>query len=148
MNKLMAVKLLSLHEGRKSTLYKDSEGYWTIGVGHLIDPDKGGTLPEPIIDALLLYDIDTHWTDLVRSQPWVKGLDEVRQHVMLDMAFNMGTEPFDHDGVKDWPMFVEQVRTYQYDAAAANMRKTRWAKQVGERAERLARMMETGEWPK
>jgi len=63
------------------------------------------------------------------------------------MAFNLGPEPFDHDGIKDWPMFLKQVETGRYAEAAANMRSTLWAKQVGKRAERLASMMESGKWP-
>jgi lysozyme len=140
-------KLLVLHEGRSKTLYKDSLGYWTIGVGHLVDPAKGGSLPDPIIDALLDYDIQQAWDRLVADIPWITQLDPVRQHVLLDMTFNMGDEPFDHDGFKDWPIFVQQVRTGAYRSAAINMRSTLWAKQVKTRAMRLAYMMETGEWP-
>lgn len=160
--------LLSLHEGRKPKKYPDSEGYWTIAVGHLIDERKGGSLPtfiaialahrgldvykgdampEDLIDQLLDYDIDVHTKLIERFQPWVKGLDPVRHAVMVDMCFNLGPEPFDHDGFKDWPMFCEQVRTGQYAKAAANMRSTLWAKQVKTRATRLATMMETGQWP-
>lgn len=160
--------LLILHEGRRAKKYRDSEGYWTIGVGHLIDPRKGGWLPvaiafelkrrglevmdddampEDLIDALLDWDIKEHVELLEKIQPWVRSLDAVRHAVLADMCFNLGPEPFDHDGFKDWPMFVEQVRTGQYEKAAANMRSTKWAKQVGIRAKRLAGMMETGTWP-
>jgi lysozyme len=140
-------KLLSLHEGRVPWAYKDSLGFMTIGVGHLIDKSKGGRLPEHIIDALLDYDIQTHRDELYHSAPWVRQLDDVRRAVLVDMAFNLSVEPFDGDGYKDWPMFVDQVKRRDFAAAAANMRGTLWAKQVGQRAERLAMMMETGLWP-
>ena len=139
--------LISLHEGRVPYAYPDSLGFITIGVGHLIDRRKGGRLPEAIIDALLDLDIKEHADALFAVQPWVRDLDEVRKAVMVDMAFNMGVEPFDHDGFKDWPMFIEQVKTGKYKAAAANMLSTTWAKQVGPRANRLATMMTTGKWP-
>ena len=139
--------LLALHEGRIPHAYQDSLGYWTIGIGHLIDRRRGGKLPEHIIDALFDYDLMQHAEDLYTAMPWVHGLDEVRQCVLLDMCFNLGVEPFDGDGFKDWPMFVNQVKTGDYQKAANNMRATLWAKQVKGRAERLAKMMETGEWP-
>lgn len=148
--------LLSLHEGRKNVPYLDSEQLWTAGVGHLIDRRRGGTLhaswrafplTELEIDIALDDDIDSHSKALIAVQPWVVNLDAVRKAVMFDMTFNLGVEPFDHDGFKDWPMFVEQVRTGQWVAAAANMRKTTWAGQVGARAVRLAKMMEDGKWP-
>lgn len=159
--------LLILHEGRRAKKYQDSEGYWTIGVGHLIDARKGGTLPvsiavalmrrgvqifdgepmpEDLIDQMLDIDIKEHVDLLEKMQPWVRDLDPVRRAVLSDMMFNLGPEPFDNDGIKDWPMFVRQVRTFDYAAAAKNMRGTKWATQVKDRAERLATMMETGEW--
>jgi lysozyme len=139
--------LLRLHEGCKPSAYQDSLGYWTIGVGHLIDARKGGTISEKVINQLLDDDIGDASRALAAALPWVDGLDDVRWYVLLDMTFNMGIEPFDHDGTKDWPMFVEQVRTGKYVAAANNMRSTLWASQVKGRAIRLAAMMESGEWP-
>lgn len=141
--------LISLHEGRVPYAYQDStpEKYWTIGVGHLVDPRKGGRLPEHIIDLLLDYDIEKAQAELVKALPWAVGLDPVRLAVMTDMEFNLGNEPFDGDGYKDWPMFVGQVRTRQWDKAADNMLGTKWAGQVGKRALRLATMMRTGLWP-
>jgi GH24 family phage-related lysozyme (muramidase) len=105
-------------------------------------------LTDAQVDALYTEDLLKHQTALLRSQPWVASLDSVRRAVLDDMCFNMGTEPFDNDGIKDWPTFLRQVKTEQYKAAAANMRGTLWAKQVGKRAVRLATMMETGQWPK
>lgn len=160
--------LLILDEARKAKKYRDSEGYWTIAVGRLIDPRKGGGLPrfieealihrgidiwadepmpEDLIDLLLDHDIKEHTELLEDLQPWTVTLDEVRHAVMVDMCFNLGPEPFDHDGFKDWPMFIEQVRTGQYEKAAANMLSTLWARQVKTRATRLAEMMKSGKWP-
>jgi lysozyme len=140
-------KMLSLHEGRVPHAYTDSLGYLTIGVGHLIDKRKGGKLPEHIIDALLAHDIKEHADIMYRVNPWARQLDEVRQAVLIDMTFNLGPEPFDDDGFKDWPIFELQVKSGKYDAAADNMLSTKWALQVGARAQRLAKMMRTGTWP-
>ena len=137
-------RLLALHEGRVPHAYQDSLGFWTIGIGHLIDKRKGGRLPDHIIDALFDHDLQHHMDAL---PAWVWDLDDVRAAVIVDMCFNLGPEPFDGDQVKDWPIFVGQVRAGKYAEAAKNMRSTLWAKQVGARAERLAKMMETGEWP-
>jgi len=160
--------LLVLHEGRRNKIYPDSEGYDTIGIGHLLDVHKGGGLPRPIalelerrgIDIYSggampedliddLFDLDLHYHErmLLQFQPWIDQLDEVRRAVMLDMTFNLGPEPFDNDGFKDWPVFLRQVREGRYVDAARNMLSTLWAKQVKTRARRLARMMETGSWP-
>jgi lysozyme len=149
-------KMLSLHEGRVDVPYKDSLGLWTAGVGHLIDRRRGGSLhpswkafplTDVEIDEALTDDIRKHARELLNAQPWVTKLDDCRQAVLFDMCFNLGIEPFDGDGFKDWPMFVSQMKAGQWVAAAANMRSTLWAKQVGSRAIRLAMMVETGAWP-
>lgn len=133
-------------EGRKPYAYPDSLGFLTIGVGHLIDARRGGRLPDSIIDALLDYDIRETTETLFRDQPWVAQLDPARQGVLINMAFNLGLEPFDNDGNKDWPNFLAQVKRGDYETAASNMLGTLWAQQVGMRAARLAKQLRTGEW--
>jgi lysozyme len=134
--------LLSLHEGRVPHAYQDSLGFWTIGVGHLIDERKGGRLPEPIIDALLDHDIEAHTRPLLVALPWVAQLDPVRQTVLYDMAFNLGVA-----GLLKWTGTLAAIRGGRFAEAAIRMRGSLWASQVKSRATRLCRMMETGEWP-
>lgn len=134
--------LLERHEGRVRSAYKDSLGYLTIGIGHLIDSRRGGVLPDHIIDALFEHDLHSHEKDLFANAPWVAQLDDVRRAVLTDMAFNMGGS-----FLKKWPNFVSQVRSGDYEKAADNMRHSQWAEQVKLRATRLAGMMETGKWP-
>lgn len=138
----MILKLLSLHEGRVAHAYQDSLGYWTIGVGHLIDKRKGGKLPEHIIDALLEWDIKEHWDELVRRAPWVLELDEVRQAVFLDMAFNLGVT-----GLLGFHTTIKLARMRKFVSASVQMLDSKWATQVKGRAVRLSKMMETGQWP-
>lgn len=135
-------QLLSLHEGRIPHVYQDSLGYWTIGVGHLVDKRMGGKLPDHIIDALLDYDIKEHSDGLLKAAPWVANLDEVRKAVLFDMAFNLGVE-----GLLRFKITLELIKDGKYKEAAKAMLQSRWASQVGMRARRLAEMMETGQWP-
>ena len=145
-------ELLKFHEGERLTAYQDTRGFWTIGVGHLLpdprDPKwRGYKISQEACDKLFQMDWVKH-IDLVRKYaPWALEFDEVRRYVIVDMTFNLGIEPFDGDGFKDWPIFVRQLRANDWAAAAANMRSTLWARQVKGRAERLARMIETGAWP-
>ena len=141
--------MVKLHEGLRLTAYKDSLGFWTIGYGHLLNQNRdwyGYTITQAEADALFDKDWEEHVLDLVAAIPWIVFLDDVRQAVLADMCFNLGIEPFDHDGYKDWPIFIGQVKEGAYSEAAQNMWSTLWAKQVKERAERLAKMMETGKW--
>lgn len=140
----MIKKILELHEGNRRFPYTDTVGKLSIGIGfNLTDV---GLYPEEI-NFIFENRLRLVEADLRRALPWFYKLDDVRQAVLIDMAYNMGPEPFDGDGRKDWPIFVDQVKSGEYVAAARNMRATLWAKQVKGRAERLATMMETGEWP-
>lgn len=146
--------LLKFHEGERLTSYLDSEGFWTIGVGHLLTPNprseqwRGLQISREQSEQLFQNDWNSHVTLLSRYAPWALSFDEVRRYVLIDMTFNLGIEPFDGDGFKDWPIFVRQLRANDWMAAARNMRSTLWARQVKGRAQRLARMIETGTWPR
>jgi lysozyme len=133
--------LTAKHEGRVPSAYLDSLGFWTIGVGHLIDQRKGGKLPEHIIDALYEWDYDLHSTELFAELPWVNQLDEVRQAALIDMYFNL------RRGLLEFKKFLSHVQRGEWDDAATEMHASKWAQQVGMRAVRLAGMMRTGEWP-
>lgn len=147
--------MLLLHEGSRQIAYKDSLGLTTIGVGHLLNTVRDARLPPALRDAvakrrltgaqvleLFAIDLREHEEALATYYPWVASLDPVRRAVLLDMAFNMGPA-----FLAGWPNFVQQMQTGDWKDASTNMRGTRWAKQVKGRAERLARMVETGEWP-
>lgn len=145
-------ELLRFHEGERLTAYRDSLGFWTIGVGHLLPRPKspewaGYRITKEESDRLFDKDLNHHVALVAKYASWAMAFDEVRRYVIFDMTFNLGVEPFDGDGYKDWPIFVRQLRANDWAAAAANMRSTLWARQVKGRAERLARMIETGAWP-
>lgn len=147
-------ELLRFHEGQRLKSYLDSEGFWTIGVGHLLQPKprsnawQGLVITQAECDALFEQDWNNHVRLIQHGAPWALEFDEVRRYVIIDMTFNLSIEPFDGDGFKDWPMFVRQLRGNDWAAAARNMRSTLWASQVKGRAVRLARMIETGNWPR
>jgi lysozyme len=146
-------QLLRFHEGERLTAYQDSLGFWTIGVGHLLpDPRnpkwRGAYITKADSDLLFQADWNKHVRLVEKYAPWALEFDEVRKYVIIDMTFNLGIEPFNANGYKDWPIFVRQLKAHDWAAAATNMRSTLWARQVKGRAIRLARMIETGQWPR
>ena len=127
---------LDLHEGRRKKPYEDTVGKLTIGVGHNLT-DRG--LSDRIIDLILDEDINEHWKELVAVAPWIVSLSEVRQRVLLDMAFNLGVP-----SLMTFKQTLSAVKNGDYWLAAQGMLASKWARQVGARATRLATMMETG----
>jgi lysozyme len=128
-------------EGAESCAYQDSLGYWTIGVGRLIDPRKGGGLSNEEIDFLLENDIKTKTREVLLALPWMPRLSEPRQAVLIGMAFQMGMK-----GLLQFKRMLSAVEDGQYFEAAMEMLDSTWAKQTPARAARLAKQMETGEW--
>ena len=69
--------------------YTDSEGYLTIGVGRLIDKRKGGGLRPEESAYLLNNDVVDRTKALTAALPWFSQLDEIRQGVLINMAFQL-----------------------------------------------------------
>jgi len=134
------VRQLRLHEGERLRPYRCTAGKLTIGVGRNLE-DRGITAQESAY--LLANDIANEERELLRALPWVAKLDEVRQRVLLDMSFNMGIV-----GLLAFKRTLATIQAGDYRAAASMMLDSKWAGQVGQRAERLSRMMATGKDPR
>ena len=129
-------------EGIKATAYQDHLGYWTIGVGRLIDSRKPGAGLRPDeIDYLLRNDINDRVQALTKALPWFDRLDEARCGVLINMAFQLGTA-----GLLGFKSTLALVAAGKYAEAAEQMLKSKWATQTPARAKRLAEQMKTGEW--
>ena len=135
------VQQLKNEEGSVAHAYQDSLGYWTIGVGRLIDERKGGLLYPDEIDYLLQNDVNRTTAGIRAALPWFHLLDEARQAVLIGMAFQMGVK-----GLLAFTTTLTHVRVGRYAEAAVAMLESLWAKQTPERAARLSKQMETGEW--
>jgi lysozyme len=126
---------LILHEGLRLKPYRCTEGYLTIGIG--LNLDAGITEEEAI--WLLQSRLKGIIAQLERYE-WYTKLDPVRQKVMIDMAYNLGTT-----GLLKFRKMIAAIELGDYGAAADQMLDSRWARQVKTRADRLAEMMRTGE---
>lgn len=135
------VQQLKNEEGSVPHAYQDSLGYWTIGVGRLIDERRGGLLYPDEIDYLLKNDIKRKTDGLNDALPWFHLLDEARQAVLIQMAFQMGVK-----GLLAFSTTLSHVRVGRYAEAAVAMLESLWARQTPERAARMSKQMETGEW--
>jgi lysozyme len=123
-------------EGVRLKPYRCTAGKLTIGVGRNLD-DVGISSAEA--DALLRNDVARVYADLDARIPWWRGLDEVRRRVLVNMGFNLGIS-----GLLGFKNTLRAIETGDYLVAAQGMLASKWAKQVGPRAERLALMMRDG----
>jgi len=149
---------LVLHEGLELLPYKDTLNIDTIGIGRNLEhrglsEEELAHIGKDISDIcewgitkeqayyLAENDVKIVEKEVCEKHPCVLELDEVRQRVIIDMAFNMGV-PRLSKFVKMWKAIDEE----NFAEAKIQMLDSRWANQVGNRAVRLSNAMETGEW--
>lgn len=130
---------LTRHEGYRRSAYQDSKGYWTIGIGRLIDKKLNGGLTKEEAQYLLMNDLDRCAKELDVKLPWWSGLSENRRYVLLNMCFNLGINKL--LGFKNT---LKMIQDGNYEGAAKGMLNSLWAKQVGDRAKELSDQMRTG----
>jgi lysozyme len=122
--------------GGRHVLYRDSVGKQTIGWGRNIE-DRGISDAEATL--MLENDIAEHWGETRAAFPWFDALDDVRQEVIAEMAFNMGVPT-----LSTFHATLGHVKRGEYLEASRQMLKSRWATQVKGRAKELSHMMRTG----
>lgn len=118
------------------TCHRCGKGILTIGIGRNL---RDKPLSQEERYHLLNNDIDEVIVALDQHFPWWSKLDEVRQRVLVNMAFNMGVEK-----LSAFTHTLGFIQSGDYASAADEMLRSAWAKQVGVRADRLAAMMRTG----
>lgn len=129
-------------EGDRAHVYQDSEGWWTIGIGRLVDKRKAGSGLRPHERAYLLReDMAAVEAGLDAALPWSRALSPARRGVLLNMGFQLGVA-----GLLKFRLTLELVRQGRYDEAAREMLRSRWASQTPTRAHRLARQMAADRW--
>ncbi len=159
MHKLVAE--LTRDEGLRLRVYRCTAGKLTIGIGRNLDDVgisesearlfecgnavkalahvKGHGVTKLQAESLFANDVVACERDLDRRLPWWRGLDDVRQRVLLNMCFNLGI-----NRLLGFRNTLRMIERREYEDAAAGMLQSRWVRQVGARALRLSAMMRTG----
>ena len=135
MDKNIITKRLEDFEGKSATMYFDSEGLATIGVGRCIETNP---LKEHEIEYLLESDIAVTIEKLDKQWPDWRDFPEAVQYVCVDLVFNMG--------INNWLSFRKTralMELGEWQKASLELLNSKYATQVGRRAlfnsEELAR---------
>lgn len=139
MNRTDLLRELVRDEGLVLHAYPDSRGFLTIGIGRLIDRRRGGKITREEAFYLAHHDIDEVEADLNRALPWWRKMSERRQRALANMCFNLGLPR-----LLEFKVTLAHLEAGRYGEAAEEALDSKWAKQVGERAERLAAMIREG----
>lgn len=136
MNFRALIDQLVIDEGMRLKPYKDSVGKLTIGIGRCIE-DIGITESEA--KTLLENDIARVCADLDRKIPEWRSWSDRRQQAIANMTFNLGI-----GGVMKFTDMLANMKAGHWDLAALDAVDSKWAKQVGDRAVRIAAMLKEG----
>ncbi len=129
---------LKRHEGLRLHPYKCTAGKLTVGFGRNLD-DKGITAREA--ELMLENDVLYLFSVLPSKIKFFNHLDKVRADILVNMAFNMGIA-----GLLKFKKMLSAMEREDWAQAANEMLDSRWAGQVGNRANELHKMMITGEY--
>lgn len=124
-------------EGFRTESYKDTKGFWTIGVGHMLgSDDKYANLkwtPTQVM-VTLIQDINASIYYVKKYIRTYDQLTEARQRVLISMMFNLGPNRF-----AKFRKMIEAVNELDYYKAYEEMLDSKWAKtDVPNRAKRLS----------
>ena len=132
------IKMLRQHEGVRNTVYLDSLGIETIGVGRNL---KEVGLSDDEIDYLLVNDVNRCKAE-AKQFDWYEELDTVRREAILNLLFNLGRPRF-----MGFKKAIAALGDHNYSLGADEFYDSRWRTQVGQRAEDICHMIRTGTYP-
>lgn len=128
---------LRRHEGLRLHPYVDTVGKVTIGYGHNLT-DLG--ISKETAEDWLDFDARGAVSDCERLVPHFFDLDEPRQRVLVNMAFNLGIV-----GLLKFKNMLSACAVGDWATAKLAGLDSTWAKQVGHRADELMQRLFTGE---
>ena len=131
------ISMLKRHEGLRLKPYLCTADQLTIGYGRNLE-SMGISRYEA--EVMLVSDIERCYNEL-EVFGWFVGLDVVRQEAMVDLLFNLGLPR-----LLGFKKMIRHLSNKEYSQAAAELLNSRYAIQVGDRANELAYMLERGEY--
>lgn len=123
---------LRRHEGCVLHAYEDHLGYLTIGIGRMIDEERGGGISKQEAEYLLTNDIDRIASRLQHERGFRNSPSTVKR-ALINMAFQLGFA-----GLLSFKRMWKHLENRNYAAAADEALDSKWAEQTPKRAEEVA----------
>ena len=134
------------HEGCVDTVYLDTLGNATIGIGHLVQPHERQRFKEGIkisvdeIEDLFLIDLNRACAGaeqlISENYRGDKRLPQVIEHVIVEMVFQLGKT-----GVSKFKKMWKALSDGDKKQASLEMQDSRWHSQTPVRCEALAEVV-------
>lgn len=149
-------RMLTVDEGLKNRVYKDTKGKNTVGIGFNMDDSSARAiwlhanvsesfnlvlqnqqaLSTPSAWALLNKCVENAKTDLLLLFPAFDSYPNFVQLALLNLMYNMGRPTF-----SQFTTFISLIKHQNYSGAATDLAKTKWATQVPKRCMRVCALL-------
>ena len=124
------------HEGWRDKAYQDTEGVWTIGYGTNL---QELTISKETGERWLREQLEVAQDAATRFPEWEYLNTAARREVFVEMIYNMGPSR-----VAGFRKTLAAIRRQEWYTASTEMLDSKWARQVGQRANTLAAVMWRG----
>lgn len=160
------VENIKISEGFREYPYKDSLGKDTVGFGTLLpltvaevemvmrerfsislrNINDGGIVIQGMIfplskaeaENILQFRLNQKISESVERKPIIFRFPQEKQEVLFEMAYQLGV-----NGLLNFKMMWLALESFDYKVAAAEMLDSKWHTQTPNRAEKLAKQMES-----
>ena len=144
---------LIIHEGVRLQPYFCSKNKLTIGVGRCVETNPITAEEEKVVGDwrhgitkcsaiyLLQNDVNRTCKELKTKLKFFKDLDDERQYALIDMAFNLGVS-----GLLHFSKMLNALKNKEYIEASKECLNSKYAKDVPQRAKRIANVLATGDF--
>jgi len=132
------------HEGLLTSVYLDSLGKKTVGIGHLVQPHEMERFAEgveiPMDEIMEIFEMDLNraaaGADMLIEDNIGHELPQHVGEVILEMVFQLGTT-----GVSKFKKMWKNMRVKKWKEAAEEMKDSRWHSQTPKRCEHLSEIV-------
>lgn len=132
---------LQVDEGFRSCVYKDSEGYWTIGHGILVDDRLAGAgITEEESLWLAERRVRKRLDELNLHIPWWIEQPRIIQKSLVNMSYQMGVPK-----LLGFRKMLAAMQQNDYVRAAEEALDSKWAQQTPDRAKKIADQIRSAE---
>lgn len=144
-------EMLAFDEGKVNKIYKDSLGYYTVGIGHLLTKENNKAKAISILDSLVNRETNGQITeeeiaslfekDLqvvingVKSSALVEvydAIDPIRRLALFNMVFQLGL-----NGTLNFKNSMRLAKENNWSKLESNLKQSLWYKQTTNRATRV-----------
>ena len=141
-------KILAFEEGKELRVYKCTQGFLTVGIGHNLDADPAidilhrklklhDSITEQECNELFQKDVNKVYETIYSKLPWFEFLKEKYKLVIVNMVFQLGI-----NGTLAFKNTLKAIQEDNPDKVIAGMKASKWYKQTPNRVNRLIKLIQ------